>query len=110
MMKNTFKSKYPLRVEDMTSVFRVQYRLSGPESYEVYKSRVNSELSSLLHATALLQRLNPYSLSVMLGVSLRTAQRLTSSLNLPDLFTSYLYILQTDESTLSNRTKGENPC
>ena len=68
MMKNTFKSKYPLHVEDMTSVFRVQYRLSGPESYEDYKTRVNSELSSLLHATAILQRLNPYSLSHLLGV------------------------------------------
>lgn len=108
MTKNSYKIKYSLHVEDMASIFRVRYRLSGPESPDDYKSRVDKELSSLLHATALLQRENTYSLSRLLSVSLRTAQRLTSSVNLPDLFTSYLYILQTDESTLSNSSKGKD--
>lgn len=93
-MKNTFNRKYPLHVEDLTSVFRVEMRLTGPESYEDYKKRVDRELSSLLHATTLLQRENTYTLSVALGVSLRTAQRLTSSVSLPDTFLKYLYFLQ----------------
>lgn len=93
-MKNDFKNKYPLHVEDMVSIFRVEFTLSGPESFEHYKGRVDVEISSLLHATTLLQRENNFTLSVALGVSLRTVQRLVSSVSLPDTFLRYLYFLQ----------------
>lgn len=93
-MKNSFKERYPLHVNDMTSIFALQFRLDGPETYEQYKLRVDKELSSLLHATTLLQQENPYTLAKYLNCSLRTAQRLSSSISLPENFIRYLYFLQ----------------
>lgn len=93
-MKNTYKQRYPLHVTDMVSIFGLQFHLDGPESYDHYKVRVDKELSSLLHATTLLQNENPYSLAKYLDCSLRTAQRLSSSISLPDNFLRYLYFLQ----------------
>lgn len=89
-----YDRKYKFDLTRISDSLRLEVRIDGPESLDMYKYRVRAELGSYYGATMILKRRNPYTESVALNCSVRSVQRYWKEFPLPDNVLEILYHIQ----------------